>query len=82
MNRFINTKNSIALCLMVISLTLFTQCAEEFESPDTVTGSTLVDVAATDTTLQIFSAALEKTGIGISLDNINSRTAYCLCTYR
>jgi len=57
---------------MVISLTLFTQCAEEFESPDTVTGSTLVDVAATDTTLQIFSAALEKTGIGISLDNINS----------
>jgi uncharacterized surface protein with fasciclin (FAS1) repeats len=72
MNRFINTKNSIALCLMVISLTLFTRCAEEFESPDTVTGSSLVAVAATDTTLQIFSAALEKTGIGISLDNINS----------
>lgn len=72
MNRFINTKNFIALCLMVISLALFTKCAEEFVSPETITGNTLVDVAATDTTLQIFSAALTKTGIGISLDNINS----------
>lgn len=72
MNRFINTKNSIALCLTVISLALFTQCAEEFESPDIVTGNTLVDVAAADSTLEILSAALTKTGIGISLDNINS----------
>lgn len=72
MNNFKNTKNLIALCLMVISLALFTKCAEEFVSPKTITGSTLVDVAATDTTLQILSAALTKTGIGISLDNINS----------
>jgi uncharacterized surface protein with fasciclin (FAS1) repeats len=72
MNRFINTRNFIALCLTVISLALFTKCAEEFISPETITGNTLVDVAATDTTLQILSAALTKTGIGISLDNINS----------
>lgn len=71
MNRLKNIKSITVLCLMV-SFTLMVSCAEEFESPDPITGETLVDVAAEDTTLQIFSAALIKTGIGISLDNISS----------
>jgi uncharacterized surface protein with fasciclin (FAS1) repeats len=72
MNNFMNTKKYIALSLVVLSLFFFTKCAEEFEAPDTLSGSTLVEIAATDTTLEILTAALAKTGIGISLDNINS----------
>lgn len=72
MNRLKNIKNTTVLYLVMISFTLMVSCAEEFESPDIITGTTLVDLAATDTTLQIFSAALIKTGIGISLDNISS----------
>lgn len=72
MNRLKNIMNTTVLYLMVISFTLMVSCAEEFESPDIITGTTLVDLAATDTTLQIFSAALIKTGIAISLDNISS----------
>lgn len=72
MKKVMTTKKIIALCLLVIALVTFTKCAEEFVSPPIITGITLVDLAAADTTLQIFTAALEKTGIGISLDNINS----------
>lgn len=72
MNGIMNLKKYIALSLMVATFGFFTQCAEEFDSPDTISGNTLVDVAATDTTLEILTAALTKTGIGISLDNVNS----------
>lgn len=72
MNNFMNTKKYIALGLVVLTLFFFTKCAEEFEAPDTLSGSTLVEVAASDTTLEILTAALAKTGIGISLGNINS----------
>ena len=72
MNKLMITKKYIVLCLMAISCTLLVKCTEEFVSPAPITGSTLVDLAAADTTLEIFSAALVKTGIGISLDNISS----------
>ena len=65
MKIMMNIKKYIALCLLAVILGTFTKCAEEFTSPDTITGSTLVDVAATDTTLQILTASLAKTGIGI-----------------
>jgi uncharacterized surface protein with fasciclin (FAS1) repeats len=71
MKRLTSIKNISVLCLLAI-FTLVVSCAEEFVSPKPITGTTLVDVAATDTTLQIFTAALVKTGIGISLDNISS----------
>lgn len=72
MKKVMTIKKYSALCLLVVVLGICTKCAEEFVSPDPVTGNTLVDLAATDTTLQILTAALAKTGIGISLDNINS----------
>lgn len=59
-------------CLAAVSFGLLTRCAEEFESPEPAAGTTLSEIAAADTTLQIFSAAIAKTGIGISLANINS----------
>lgn len=72
MNKSIYIKNFIVWCFAIISATMLTRCAEEFESPEPVTGTTLAEVAAADTTLQIFTAAIAKTGIGISLGNINS----------
>lgn len=72
MKIMMNIKKYIALCFLAFTLGTLTKCAEEFTSPDPITGNTLVDVAATDTTLQILTASLAKTGIGISLDNINS----------
>ncbi len=77
MNVFKFNKNKTTIALVALGLaflasSLIISCAEEFESPSTVTGSTLVDLAATDTTLQIFTAAIAKTGLGISLDNVNS----------
>lgn len=72
MNKSIFIKNLILGCFAVVSMGALTRCAEEFESPEPVTGITLAEVAAADTTLQIFTAAIAKTGIGISLGNINS----------
>lgn len=71
MNRIMNIKY-VTLFTALILLGTLPKCAEEFDSPASITGTSLADVAATDTTLQIFTAALDKTGIGISLDNINS----------
>ncbi len=71
MKKLKNIKSIMVLCLMA-SIAMMVSCAEEFVSPKPITGETLVDVAAEDTTLQIFSAALVKTGIAISLDNISS----------
>ncbi len=72
MNKSIYIKNFIVWCFALISMGSLTRCAEEFESPEPVTGNTLAEIAAGDTTLQIFTAAIAKTGIGISLGNINS----------
>lgn len=72
MNKSRYIKNFIVWCFAVISMGALTHCAEEFESPGPVTGNTLAEIAAGDTTLQIFTAAIAKTGIGISLGNINS----------
>lgn len=72
MNKSRYIKNFIVWCFAVISMGALTHCAEEFESPEPVTGNTLAEIAAGDTTLQIFTAAIAKTGIGISLGNINS----------
>jgi len=72
MNKSIYTRNFIVWCLLAITAVSFTQCAEEFESPKPVSGTTLSEVAAADTTLQIFTAVSAKTGVDISLGNINS----------
>lgn len=72
MNNIVIKRNHALACLMALSLSFFIACTEEFVSPDPVTGTTLAELAATDTTLEIFTAALTKTGVGISLGNINS----------
>lgn len=72
MKKSIYIRNIIVWCLAAVCFGTLTRCAEEFDSPEPVTGTTLADVAAADTTLQIFTAAIAKTGIGISLGNINS----------
>jgi uncharacterized surface protein with fasciclin (FAS1) repeats len=72
MNNIVIKRNYVLACLMALSLSLFISCTEEFTSPEPITGTTLSELAAADTTLQIFTAALAKTGVGISLGNINS----------
>lgn len=72
MNKSTYIRKVMVWCLAVVSFGLLTRCAEEFESPEPAAGTTLSEIAAADTTLQIFSAAIAKTGIGISLANINS----------
>lgn len=72
MNNIVIKRNYVLACLMALSLSLFIACTEEFESPEPITGTTLVELAAADTTLDILTAALTKTGIGISLGSINS----------
>lgn len=72
MNRIMITKNYIAGCVLAVTLLGIASCTEEFVSPKPVTGTTLAELAAADTTLQIFTAAIAKTGVGISLGNINS----------
>jgi uncharacterized surface protein with fasciclin (FAS1) repeats len=72
MNKSTYIRKVMVWCLAAVSFGLLTRCAEEFESPQPAAGTTLSEIAAADTTLQIFSAAIAKTGIGISLANINS----------
>lgn len=72
MNKSTYIRKVMVWCLAAVSFGLLTRCAEEFESPEPAAGTTLSEIAAADTTLQIFSAAIAKTGIGISLANINS----------
>lgn len=72
MNKSTYIRKIMVWCLAAVSFGLLTRCAEEFESPEPAAGTTLSEIAAADTTLQIFSAAIAKTGIGISLGNINS----------
>lgn len=72
MNKSIYTRNFIVWCLLAIAAVTFTQCAEEFVSPEPLSGTSLSEIAAGDTTLQIFTAVSVKTGIDISLRNINS----------
>lgn len=72
MKKSIYTRIFTAVCVLAVSLSTLTHCAEEFESPKPVTGATLKEVAAADTTLQIFSALIVKSGLDISLGNINS----------
>lgn len=47
-------------------------CSEEFESPNSPSGETIIDVIDANTDLDITAAALVKTGLSASLDNFNS----------
>lgn len=73
MNKSTYIKNFIMLCLAAVCFGTLTRCAEEFESPRIINNSeTLMELAAADTTLQIFTAVAEKTGVALSLGNVNS----------
>ena len=47
-------------------------CSEEFESPDSPSGETTMNVIDANADLDIMAAALVKTGLSASLDNFNS----------
>lgn len=47
-------------------------CSEEFESPDSPSGETIMDIIDANADLDIMAAALVKTGLYASLDNFNS----------
>ena len=59
------------LCITILMTGVF-GCAEEFNGPETPTGETVTDVIYASTDFDILEAALLKTGLGASLDNLNS----------
>jgi len=50
----------------------FTRCADDFEQPAPATGQTIVDIASSSADFNILTAALVRTGLAGSLDNVNS----------
>jgi uncharacterized surface protein with fasciclin (FAS1) repeats len=71
---FMKMKNKLytrAVVLLAFAVG-FTQCAEEFTSPEVPTGETLLDVISASAEHDILEAALSKTGLAASLDNPNS----------
>ncbi len=70
MNRYIKIK-TIITALTVVCLAFVTGCSE-FEQPEPASGPTIVQVASTHPDLSILFAALKKTGLASSYNNVNS----------
>jgi uncharacterized surface protein with fasciclin (FAS1) repeats len=56
--------------LAIISVSI--SCSDQFEEPETPAGATVFDVADSNQELDIFTAAIVKTNLAKSLDNLNS----------
>jgi uncharacterized surface protein with fasciclin (FAS1) repeats len=66
-----NRKINIYLSLLILVVLSFA-CSDQFEEPSSPTGTTLADLAEANADLDIFSAAMAKTNLLNSLDNLNS----------
>jgi len=71
-----NMKNSIfkfrtAACILALAFGV-SGCAEEFTEPDSPSGISITDAVVASTDFDIMEAALIKTGLAPSFDNLNS----------
>lgn len=68
MKRYINLYSFVA----VLAFSGFLAACSEFEQPEPASGPTIVQVASTNPDLNILFAALNKTGLARSYNNVNS----------
>jgi uncharacterized surface protein with fasciclin (FAS1) repeats len=76
MNRLVNKILNASLSLALLAMILFVTSCDDFEQDKPVSGPSIADVAANNADLNIFYAALRKTGLAKNLDNLSYGGTY------